>query len=61
MNPYLDQLVAQSIAHEREHELRQALRQRQGGTARRRPGRHVAVARQHPVRARLAHLWALAR
>lgn len=58
MSNHLDHLVAQSIAHERERDLRKALLQRQHGAARRRHGRHVAVARQHPLRARLAHLWA---
>lgn len=60
MNPHLDHLVALSIAHEREHELQQALRHRTDGADRRRPGRPVAVARQHRLRARLAHLRALA-
>lgn len=60
MNTYLDQLVARSIAHEREHELQQALRQQRGARAARRRGdRHVAVSRQHSLRARLAHIWAV--
>lgn len=59
MNHYQDLMVAQSMAVEREHELQQLLRQRQGGAARRRHGRRVAVARQHSLRARLAHIWAL--
>ena len=59
MNGYLDQLVAQSIAHERERQLELALRQRGSGAARSRRGRRVAVAWQHSLRARLAHLWAL--
>lgn len=61
MNHYLDHLVAQSIAHEREHHLQQALEQRAGraSAGRRRHGHRPAVARQHPLRARLAQIWAL--
>lgn len=59
MNGHLDQLIAQSIAHDRERELQSALRQRRGDTVGSQRGRHVAVAWQHSLRARLAHLWAL--
>lgn len=59
MQHYQDLMVAQSMAAERERELQQQLRQRQHGAARRRQGRHVAVAGRHSLRARLAHIWAL--
>jgi hypothetical protein len=59
MNAYLDNLVAQSIAHEREHELQQALRHRRDGAGRRRQSRHLAVSRQHRLRARLAGILAM--
>lgn len=58
MNPYLDHLVAQSIAREREHDLQQALRQRRAIPAGRRPRRPLAAAAKSPLRARLAHPWA---
>lgn len=60
MNHYQEMMVAQSMAAERERELQQLLSQRQRGAARRRHGRRVAVARRQSLRARLAHLWALA-
>ncbi|GAA5164707.1 hypothetical protein [Ornithinimicrobium tianjinense] len=59
MNAYLDTLVAQSIAHEREHQLQQALRHREIRDARRLRGRHLAVAHQHGLRARVASMLAL--
>lgn len=59
MNAYLDNLVAQRIAHGREHQLQQALRNKRGLDARRRRGSHLAVAHQHRLRARVASLLAL--
>lgn len=52
-HPYLDQLVAQSIAHERE--LQQAARRHHDGSARRQV-RHPAA--RHPLRARLSRILA---
>ena len=53
-HPYLDQLVAQSIAHERE--LRQAARRHHDDSARRQV-RHPAA--RHPLRARISRILAL--
>lgn len=57
MNAYLDNLVAQSVAREREHQLQQALRHRRDSAGRHRPSRHLAVPR--PLRARLASIVAM--